>query len=166
MQQITSGQKHTTKPVPKSIYLVILLLIIMEKQGYTHAILEILNEYSDNEHGIRRNEIERYLALRFNITLSRKTLYGGIAYLRKHGYNIRFKNGKYYFLSREFTKPEIILLCSFLSESLPDNYDIDIEALKIKLYHKLSKYQRIDCRDVIFIDQTTQFILGQIAPNK
>ena len=80
----------------------------MEKQGYTHAILEILNEYSDNEHGIRRNEIERYLALRFNITLSRKTLYGGIAYLRKHGYNIRLKNGKYYFLSREFTKPEII----------------------------------------------------------
>ncbi|MCR5736666.1 MAG: WYL domain-containing protein [Eubacterium sp.] len=105
------------------------------------ALLEILKEFTDEEHGISMSEIISQLEQR-EIHAERKSIYSDITLLNDNGYEIEKSKEKgnvnYCLLNRDFELPELKLLVDavqaskFISEKKSNELIKKIEALASK----------------------------------
>jgi len=88
------------------------------------AMLEILREYSDDEHTLTVTDIIEKIKILYGREVDRRTVISGMDFLQEHGCIIeRSPNGRfrYHMLERPFSTPELRLLidaiysCSFIS---------------------------------------------------
>ncbi|MCR5703591.1 MAG: WYL domain-containing protein [Eubacterium sp.] len=117
------------------------------------ALLEILREYTDEEHGITMNEIIEQLDQR-EIKAERKSIYSDFALLNENGYEIAKNKEKgnvtYCLLNREFELPELKLLVDavqaskFISEKKSNDLIRKIESLS-------SKYQATALQRQVYV---------------
>ena len=104
------------------------------KKLLTIYILEILKEYSDEEHPMLQNDIINKLDSNYNMSCDRKSVGANIQILEDIGYNI-VKTGKGVYLGeRELENSEI----SFLIDAIFSSHSIESSQSK-KLIDKLMK---------------------------
>ena len=113
-----------------------------EKKMSIFALLEILKEYSDENHILSSSEMIRLLEQKYNISIDRRTLYTNIEMLQNFDYDISTytDNGKgYYLIERQIEEAEVILLCNAIHASnfIPKRHSRDL--IK-KLLSTQSKY--------------------------
>lgn len=72
-------------------------------------ILEILREYSDQEHRLTQQEIIRLLKSNYDMDCDRRSVKNNILCLKELGYEISMEDG-YYLLEREFDDAELRML--------------------------------------------------------
>ena len=72
-------------------------------------ILEILKEYSDEEHRLTQQEIIRLLKSNYGIECDRRSVKSNVLCLKELGYDISMEDG-YYLQSREFEDAELRML--------------------------------------------------------
>ena len=72
-------------------------------------ILEILKEYSDQEHRLTQQEIIRLLKSNYDMVCDRRSVKNNVVCLRELGYEISMEDG-YYLLEREFDDVELLML--------------------------------------------------------
>ena len=86
---------------------------MLSEKAYAICLLEILQEYSDEEHILPMREITAKMQIIYGIKPDRRTVYAAVALLIQLGYDISIyeENGIGYFLrSRPLEQPEILLL--------------------------------------------------------
>lgn len=108
------------------------------------CLLEILREFSDEEHILPMREIISKMELVYGIKPDRRTIYSAVALLVELGHDISTyeENGVgYYLRSREFEKSEIHLLSDAVY-SFPFISPKQTDELVGKLQKQLSAYQR------------------------
>ena len=91
-----------------------------EKKQTNLLILDILKQYSDENHILSVKDIQKLLETSSGIKLERRTIYSNIEVLSQAGYEISdYKdNGKgYYLATRQFSKGEVLLLCNAIHAS-------------------------------------------------
>lgn len=71
--------------------------------------LDILEEYSDENHRLTQQEIIRLLKLNYDMACDRRSVKNNIMYLKDLGYEISIEDG-YYLMEREFEDAELRLL--------------------------------------------------------
>ena len=81
----------------------------MFKKMLNMLILEILKEYSDEDHKLTQQEIIRLLKLNYGMECDRRSVKNNISYLKELGYEISTEGGTY-LISREFEDAELRLL--------------------------------------------------------
>lgn len=116
---------------------------MQEHKSLILALLEILTNYSDEEHILTRSQIEQYLESIYGIKVERRTLYANLKLISDNGYDISdFQENKsgYYLVDRQFEKSEADLLCHAIHSShiIPEK---DSNNLIEKLLKTQSKYQ-------------------------
>ena len=72
-------------------------------------ILEILKEYSDQEHRLTQQEIIRLLKSNYDMDCDRRSVKNNVMCLKELGYEISMEDG-YYLLEREFDDAELRML--------------------------------------------------------
>lgn len=104
------------------------------KKMLNMLILDILKEYSDNEHRLLQQDIIDLLKSNYGMQCERRAVSKNIDSLREMGYDIAYEKG-YYLKTREFTDAELRLLIDgvFTSGAITDK-----EAHQ--LANKLEKY--------------------------
>ncbi len=124
-----------------------------EKKHSTLALLDILREYSDEDHILTTKQLQEHLLKSYGLNLERRTLYSNMDILEQDGIKIsRYEdNGKGYYLEeRQFEPGEVLLLCNaihashFISQNQSD-------AMIEKLLHTQSRYQRQDYRSNVYL---------------
>ncbi len=108
------------------------------------CILEVLKEYSDEEHILPMREIIAKMQSLYGIKIDRRTVYGAVALLIELGYDISIyeDNGVgYYLRSRELEQSEVLLLTDAVY-SFPFIPAKQTEQLVQKLQKQLSVHQR------------------------
>ncbi|MDO4414088.1 MAG: WYL domain-containing protein [Erysipelotrichaceae bacterium] len=124
-----------------------------EKKHTSFALLQILEEESDENHILNASQLAEKLDQRLNVRVERRTIYSNIEILRQAGYEISDynENGKgYYLKKRQFEKGEILLLCNAIHAS----HFIaakDSEILINKLLSTLSKEDRKEFTDSVYM---------------
>jgi len=91
-----------------------------EKKHSNLLLLEILKEYSDENHILSTKDLQRLLESQYGVVLERRAIYSNLDILRQAGYKISGvdDNGKGYFLEeRQFDKGEVLLLCNAIHAS-------------------------------------------------
>ena len=91
-----------------------------EKKHSNLLLLEILKEYTDENHILSTKELQGLLESRYGVVLERRAIYSNLDILRQAGYKISGvdDNGKGYFLEeRQFDKGEVLLLCNAIHAS-------------------------------------------------
>ena len=107
-------------------------------------ILDILREYSDENHLLTQQNIIDKLKTIYLIDIERKTISSTIDLLIEYGYDIiKNPSGGYYLNERDFNENEIKYLIDALysSKSIPGS---EAREISKKLYSKLSKYEQKD----------------------
>lgn len=79
------------------------------KKMLNMLILDILREYSDEQHRLTQQEIIRLLKINYDMTCDRRSVKNNIMYLKELGYEISMDDG-YYLISREFDDAELRML--------------------------------------------------------
>ena len=79
------------------------------KKMLNMLILEILREYSDQEHRLTQQEIIRLLKSNYDMDCDRRSVKNNVMYLKELGYEIFMEDG-YYLLEREFDDAELRML--------------------------------------------------------
>lgn len=79
------------------------------KKMLNMLILEILKEYSDQEHRLTQQEIIRLLKSNYDMVCDRRSVKNNVVCLRELGYEISMEDG-YYLLEREFDDVELLML--------------------------------------------------------
>lgn len=124
-----------------------------EKKHISFALLQILQEETDENHILSASELIEKLNQRLDLCIERRTLYSNIDILRQAGYEVsdRKDNGKgYYLVSRQFDKGEILLLCNAIHASHFISHE-ESEKLISKLLGTLSKDDRKEFRDSVYM---------------
>lgn len=125
----------------------------MAKKQSVLAILDILTEYSDEDHILSVRDIQNHLRQAYDLELERRTIYSNIQMLEDAGYKISKydDNGKGYFLEeKQFDKGEVLLLCNAIHAS----HFISIKQSNIlieKLLKTLSKYEVNEYNDNVYM---------------
>ena len=91
-----------------------------EKKHSNLLLLEILKEYTDENHILSTKELQGLLESRYGVVLERRAIYSNLDILRQAGYKISGvdDNGKGHFLEeRQFDKGEVLLLCNAIHAS-------------------------------------------------
>ena len=85
-------------------------------------ILDVLKEYSDENHKLTQQEIIRLLKLNYDMECDRRSVKNNILCLKELGYDIAMDNG-YYLQSREFEDSELRMLIDsvLFSKNLTQN---------------------------------------------
>lgn len=104
------------------------------KKMLNMLILNILKEYSDNEHRLQQQDIIDLLDSNYGISCERRAIKNNIVSLQEMGYEIEYGKG-YYLKTRDFTDAELRLLIDSIFSS---NTISDKEAHQ--LVKKLEKY--------------------------
>lgn len=125
-----------------------------EKQKLkTMAVLDILRENTDDEHGITMPEIIEKLDA-MGITAERKSVYKDIEHLQEYGYEISGdKEGgkyKYYLLDRNFELPELKLLVDAVQASKFISEKRSTELIS-KIEKQASKYQAKELHRQVYV---------------
>ena len=84
-----------------------------DKKEIPFALLEILQENTDEEHRLSAREIIELLASRYGLEAERRTIYSNIDLLRKYGHNIDGwgkEKGGYALIDHQFTPKETLVL--------------------------------------------------------
>ena len=124
-----------------------------DKKDIPFALLEVLKEYTDEEHILSRREIIHRMEENYGLELERRTLYAGLDLLRKYGYRISTwqENGYgYYMEEHQFSKSEVFLLCNAIHSS----HFISAKESKVlidKLLATLSKAQKQEYTDQVYL---------------
>lgn len=79
------------------------------KKMLNMLILDILKEYSDENHILTQQEIMRFLKSNYDMTCDRKSVRNNVDYLKELGYEIS-TDGGYYLITREFDDAELRML--------------------------------------------------------
>lgn len=79
------------------------------KKMLNMLILEILKEYSDQEHRLTQQEIIRLLKSNYDMDCDRRSVKNNVVCLKELGYEISMEDG-YYLLEREFDDAELRML--------------------------------------------------------
>lgn len=119
------------------------------------CLLEILKEFSDEQHILPMREIINKLQVIYGIKPDRRTVYGAVALLIELGYDISTyeENGEGYFLrSRELERSEILLLTDAVY-TFPFIPAKQSEELIAKLQKTLSSHQRKQYRHLTIVRQ-------------
>lgn len=117
------------------------------------ALIEILKENTDDEHGITMSQILRELDQR-GISAERKSIYSDIQELNDYGYEIEGRKQKgtfyYYLLNREFELPELKLLVDAVQASKFISEKRSNELIK-KIENLASKYQATQLQRQVYV---------------
>ena len=124
-----------------------------EKKHSELYILQILKEYTDEQHILTRKEIQGKLQDEYGIELDRRTFYAALDVLQKTGVEISVyeDNHKgYYLISREFEFSEMLLLCNAIHASgyIPRKASSDLVE---KILSTQSRYVIQDYHDEIYL---------------
>lgn len=79
------------------------------KKMLNMLILDILKEYSDEDHRLTQQEIIRLLKANYDMECDRRSVKNNVLYLKELGYEISMDDG-YYLISREFDDAELRML--------------------------------------------------------
>lgn len=79
------------------------------KKMLNMMILDILKEYSDENHKLTQQEIMRLLKANYDMECDRRSVKNNILYLKELGYEISMEDG-YYLMTREFEDAELRML--------------------------------------------------------
>ena len=79
------------------------------KKMLNMLVLEILKEYSDDEHHLTQQDIIRLLKKNYDMTCDRRSVKSNILSLKEMGYDISMQDG-YYLAEREFEDAELRML--------------------------------------------------------
>lgn len=79
------------------------------KKMLNMLILDVLKEYSDEEHRLSQQEIIRILKREYGMECDRRSVKNNVEYLKELGYDISMEKG-YYLAEREFEASELRLL--------------------------------------------------------
>ena len=92
------------------------------KKMLNMLILDVLKEYSDENHKLTQQEIIRLLKLNYDMECDRRSVKNNILCLKELGYDIAMDNG-YYLQSREFEDSELRMLIDsvLFSKNLTQN---------------------------------------------
>ncbi len=140
-----------------------------DKKELPLVLLEILQNYTDENHILSTKELIRITEDRYDLTMERRTLYANIDLLKKHGYKISTwqENGLgYYMEEHQFRKSEIFLLCNAIHSS---HYISASESRKLieKLLSVLSKYEKKEYTDKVYLPahgkSDNELLLNNIA---
>ena len=138
-----------------------------EKKYSTLALLDILKEYSDEEHILSVKQLQEHLENGYGLKLDRRTLYSNVAILEQNGYLISKydDNGKGYFLEeRQFDKGEVLLLCNAVHASHFISGRQSDRLIK-KLLDTQSRYQQKEFRDKVYIPNPRKTLNKQLMYN-
>ena len=125
----------------------------MAKKQSVLAILEILTEYSDEDHVLSAKDIQNHLKQTYDLDLERRTIYSNIQMLEDAGYVIsKFDdNSKGYFLEeKQFDKGEVLLLCNAIHASHFISIKQSNDLIK-KLLKTLSKYEADEFNENVYL---------------
>ena len=125
----------------------------MAKKQSVLAILNILTEYSDEDHILTVKDIQNHLLNTYNLDLERRTIYSNINMLIQAGYAISGydDNGKGYFLAeKQFDKGEVLLLCNAIHASHFISTKQSDKLIK-KLLKTLSKHEAKEFNDNVYL---------------
>lgn len=105
-------------------------------------VLQVLKEYSDENHPLMQEEISRKIYSIYGMTSERKAIGANIQSLIDYGYDIRPIKGRGVYLGeRELEASEIALLVDSIFSNRSINA-VNSKQLAEKLYSCLSKYNR------------------------
>lgn len=127
-----------------------------EKKHSVLALLDILTQYSDEQHILTMKELQSLLKQIYDLELERRTVYSNMDMLEQSGIKInRYEeNGKgYYLQQRQFHKGEVLLMCNAIHAS----HFIDepqSNALIVKLLKTLSKYEAKEFKQQVYMPNT------------
>lgn len=127
-----------------------------EKKHSAFLVLDILREYSDEDHILSAKEIMSLLLKQYGLQIERRTLYSNIEILEQAGCVISKydDNGKGYFLEeKQFDKAEILLLCNAIHASHFISKEQSNKLIK-KLLSTQSKYEAADFMGDIYLHNT------------
>ena len=79
------------------------------KKMLNMLILEILREYSDDDHHLTQQDIIRLLKKNYDMTCDRRSVKSNILSLKELGYEISMQDG-YFLVEREFENAELRML--------------------------------------------------------
>ncbi len=79
------------------------------KKMLNMLILEILKEYSDQEHKLTQQEIIKLLKMNYDMECDRRSVKNNILYLKELGYDI-YMEGGYFLATRDFEDAELRML--------------------------------------------------------
>lgn len=115
-----------------------------DKKELPFAILNILREYSDENHILTTSDIMMYLDKIYHFKVERRTVYANIDFLKRLHFDISTWNDQhegYCLRQNTFSRSEILMLCNAVHASHFINQQ-ESDALINKLLRFLSKYQR------------------------
>ncbi len=118
------------------------------KKGSILAIINVLKEYSDEDHFLTQNDIILYVERKYNITINRKTVSSSIKLLEDYGYDIQHSNKNGVALvGRLFDDTQLQYLIDFVysSHSIGSS---DAKKLIHILENTLSIYQRSTYKEI------------------
>lgn len=128
---------------------------MLKERANTLCVLQILKEYSDENHIVPMRQLIGKIEERYQSKIDRRTIYASIALLNEMGYDISTyeENGKgYYLRSRELEHAEICLLIDSLF-SFAAASPKQIKYLVRKLQNQLSSYQRRSYRNIALLSK-------------
>ena len=125
-----------------------------EKKTNILAVLQILQQYTDSEHLLSRDQLFQMLENCYGIEMDRRTLYSCIHSLQSFGYDIEdYEQNKegYRITEREFEESEAILLCNAVHASnfIPRKYSGEL--IK-KILGTQSIFAQNEYRHTVFVD--------------
>ena len=92
------------------------------KKMLNMLILDILKEYSDENHKLTQQEIIRLLKANYDMECDRRSVKNNVLYLKELGYDI-YMDGGYYLGEREFEDAELRMLIGSLLFPVADDTD-------------------------------------------
>lgn len=124
-----------------------------EKKHTNIWILDILKEYSDENHPLTTKDIQSILESRYGVELERRTIYSNLDILRQAGYKISEYEGRgtgYFLEERQFDKGEVLLLCNAIHAS---HFISQKQSKKLidTLLATQSRYDQKDFTDKVYI---------------
>lgn len=123
---------------------------MMTDRANAICLLEILKEYSDENHPLAMREIIKKMNVIYDLKPDRRTIYSAVALLIELGYDISTydDNGVgYYLCNRDFEQSEILLLTdavySFPFIPVRQSEDLILKLQKQLSVHKRKKYRHL-----------------------
>lgn len=144
----------------------VILYATANKKMLNMLILDILKEYSDEDHRLTQQEIIKLLKHNYDMECDRRSVKNNILYLKELGYDISMDNG-YFLIERNFEDAELRMLidCVLFSNQLTHKQAKDlIEKLrsqgnryfnaKVTHINNLPNLQHSDNKQIMYVLDT------------
>ena len=116
----------------------------------------LLKEYANQNHPLSSGKLRRLLYEKYDMSISRPTLYAAFGKLQYIGCISHYVPGKGYYLENdELTVEEILIVCRLISLAGDINTDQRNHLLH-KLYKKMSRWDRTVYRDMVLGKQIVE----------